>query len=145
MITNLCAALQTYQIILIVIAAAAVILAVITAVVSHKNKSKDTDEKIIESRGDVNGNVQAIEVLLVLSEGKPELTERLKALQDKIKYLTPSSVKEVASIDEKIYNALGDAKIELSKTKNDKKSGKAEKYLDQVDLLIAERRAYTER
>ncbi|MCD8372076.1 MAG: hypothetical protein LUD27_02100 [Clostridia bacterium] len=143
MLSNLCA-LQGY-VYGIIIAAAIVLIIIIAAAVSHKRKNKDSDEKIIESRGDVNGNVQAIEALLVLADGLPELTARLKALQDKIKYLTPSSKKEVASIDEKIYNALGDAKIELSKAKDDKKTGKTQKYLDQIDLLIAERSAYTER
>ncbi|MCD7728936.1 MAG: hypothetical protein LUI60_03390 [Clostridia bacterium] len=145
MINSICAALATYQIVIIVMAVVAVVFVVICAIIGHKKGNKNADDKVLESRGEVNGNVQAIEVLLLLAEDKPEIQARLKILQDKIKYLTPSPLKEVSSIDEKISNALGDAKIELSKTRGDKKSGKAEKYLDQVELLIAERSAYTER
>ncbi|MCD8040575.1 MAG: hypothetical protein LUF82_03560 [Clostridia bacterium] len=145
MLNNLCA-LQPYHYVIIIAVAIVVLLIIVLAAISvHNRKNADTDGKVISSRADVNANVQAIEVLIYLAEGKPEMVTRLKTLQDKIKYLTPSSAKEVAAIDQKIYSALGDAKIELSKTKGESKSGKAEKYLERAELLIAERSAYTER
>ena len=61
------------------------------------------------------------------------------------RYLTPSADDEVAVIDEKIKNALGDIKIELTKTRGEEGSGKADKYIEDINVLIAERGVHTER
>ena len=70
---------------------------------------------------------------------------KLDNLYDKLLYLPPSADDEVAVIDEKIKNALGDIKIELTKTRGEEGSGKADKYIEDINVLIAERGVHTER
>ncbi len=130
-----------------IIIAVAVVLIAAAAVVLLRKKGgkKDERELLLESRRRVGDNAQSVDVLLVLASGKDEMTDKLKALQEKLKYLSPSADEKVKAIDEKIRQALDDVKIELTKSKGSKDSGKAERFLEDIEVQIAERGVYTAR
>ncbi len=145
MVNSFLALLKTYEIVIIVIAAAAFLGVIAAALVFRYARRRTVDETVLESRDEVNDNANAVKVLQALAEGKPDMLEKLASLYDSLLYLTPSAEDEVAVVDEKIKNALGDVKIELSKTRGKADSGKAEKYLADIKLLLAEREIYTRR
>ena len=62
---------------------------------------------------------------------------------DVLLYLTPSAEDEVAVIDDKIKSALGDIKIELTKTRGEEGCGKAMQYIADIKVLVAERAVIT--
>ena len=128
MVNSLLAVLETYEIVIIVVVAAAFIGVIVAALIFRSKRRRTVDETVLDSRDEVNENANAVKVLQALAEGKPDMLEKLAALYDSLLYLTPSAEDEVAVIDEKIKNALGDIKIELSKTRGEEGSGKAEKY-----------------
>lgn len=137
--------LETYEIVIIVLVLAVFVGVIIAAMLLKNKRKRGVDESVLESRDEVNENARAVQVLKVLAEGKPEVEQKLDELYDKLLYLTPSAEEEVAVIDEKIKNALGDIKIELTKTRGDEGCGKAEKYIEDIKVMIAERAVYTQR
>ena len=145
MVNSLLAVLETYEIVIIVVVAAAFIGVIVAALIFRSKRRRTVDETVLDSRDEVNDNANAVKVLQALAEGKPDMLEKLAALYDSLLYLTPSAEDEVAVIDEKIKNALGDIKIELSKTRGEEGSGKADKYIEDINVLIAERGVHTER
>ena len=145
MVNSLLAVLETYEIVIIVVVAAAFIGVIVAALIFRSKRRRTVDETVLDSRDEVNENANAVKVLQALAEGKPDMLEKLAVLYDSLLYLTPSAEDEVAVIDEKIKNALGDIKIELSKTRGEEGSGKAEKYISDIKVLLAEREIYTRR
>ena len=137
--------LETYEIVIIVLVLAVFVGVIIAAMLLKNKRKRGVDESVLESRDEVNENARTVQVLKVLAEGKPEVEQKLDGLYDKLLYLTPSAEEEVAVIDEKIKNALGDIKIELTKTRGDEGCGKAEKYIEDIKVMIAERAVYTQR
>ena len=137
--------LETYEIVIIVLVLAVFVGVIIAAMLLKNKRKRGVDESVLESRDEVNENARTVQVLKVLAEGKPEVELKLDELYDKLLYLTPSAEEEVAVIDEKIKNALGDIKIELTKTRGDEGCGKAEKYIEDIKVMIAERAVYTQR
>lgn len=137
--------LETYEIVIIVLVLAVFVGVIIAAMLLKNKRKRGVDESVLESRDEVNENARTVQVLKVLAEGKPEVEQKLDELYDKLLYLTPSAEEEVAVIDEKIKNALGDIKIELTKTRGDEGCGKAEKYIEDIKVMIAERAVYTQR
>lgn len=113
-----------------IIIAVAVVLIAAAAVVLLRKKGgkKDERELLLESRRRVGDNAQSVDVLLVLASGKDEMTDKLKALQEKLKYLSPSADEKVKAIDEKIRQALDDVKIELTKSKGSKDAARQEDF-----------------
>mgnify|MGYP005774314379 FL=1 len=143
--STLLAALETYELVIIVVVAAIFVGVIIAALIFKSRRRRSVDETVLVSRDEVNENAHSVSVLIALAEGKPEMIEKLNRLYDKLLYLTPSAEEEVAVIDEKIGNAIGDIKIELTKTRGEEGSGKAEKYIDDINVLIAERSVHTQR
>ncbi len=109
-------------------------------------KKKKTDrDLLLESRTAVSDNAQTIEVLLVLAKGKDALIKELQDLQEKLKYLSPSTEDKVKDIDKKIKNLLGDIKIELNKHREGDDVGKTMRILEEIQVNVAERSLYTNR
>lgn len=142
---NLLANLADYEIVIIVVVAAVFVGVIIAALIFTRRRKRSVDETVLESRDEVGENARTVQVLKALAEGKAEMQAKLDNLYDKLLYLTPSADDEVAVIDEKIKNALGDIKIELTKTRGEEGSGKADKYFEDINVLIAERGVHTER
>lgn len=145
MINSLLASLEPVEIVIIVLVAAAFTGVILASFVFIRRRRKSSDETVLESRDEVSENAHTVQVLKALAEGKPDMIAKLERLYDKLLYLTPSADEEVAVIDEKIKNALGDIKIELTKTRGEEGCGKAEKYLEDIKVLVAERSVHTER
>lgn len=145
MINSLLASLEPVEIVIIVLVAAAFTGVILASFIFIRRRGKSSDETVLESRDEVSENAHTVQVLKALAEGKPDMIAKLERLYDKLLYLTPSADEEVAVIDEKIKNALGDIKIELTKTRGEEGCGKAEKYLEDIKVLIAERSVHTER
>lgn len=145
MINSLLASLEPVEIVIIVLVAAAFTGVILASFIFIRHRRKSSDETVLESRDEVSENAHTVQVLKALAEGKPDMIAKLERLYDKLLYLTPSADEEVAVIDEKIKNALGDIKIELTKTRGEEGCGKAEKYLEDIKVLVAERSVHTER
>lgn len=131
-------------IIVAAVAAVLVILCLIFVIVTKKKKGTEKDI-LLASKDLIASNAQSIEVLLVLAKGKEKTTKELKALQDKLKYLSPSTNEKVKAIDEKIKDELGDIKIELNKKKDEEKDDKVMTHFETIYLKIAERSVLTDR
>lgn len=144
MMNNLLA-LDTTSIVIIVVVAAVFVGIIIAALIITAKRRRSVDETVLESREDVNENAQSVRVLIALADGKAETVEKLEALYDTLRYLTPSAEDEVAVIDEKIKRALDDIKIELTKTRGKEGDGKTQNYLDEIKVYVAERAVHTER
>lgn len=145
MINSLLASLEPVEIVIIVLVAAAFTGVILASFIFIRRRRKSSDETVLESRDEVSENAHTVQVLKALAEGKPDMIAKLERLYDKLLYLTPSADEEVAVIDEKIKNALGDIKIELTKTRGEEGCGKAEKYLEDIKVLVTERSVHTER
>lgn len=145
MINSLLASLEPVEIVIIVLVAAVFTGVILASFIFIRRRRKSSDETVLESRDEVSENAHTVQVLKALAEGKPDMIAKLERLYDKLLYLTPSADEEVAVIDEKIKNALGDIKIELTKTRGEEGCGKAEKYLEDIKVLVAERSVHTER
>lgn len=145
MINSLLASLEPVEIVIIVLVAAAFTGVILASFIFIRRRRKSSDETVLESRDEVSENAHTVQVLKALAEGKPDMIAKLERLYDKLLYLTPSADEEVAVIDEKIKNALGDIKIELTKTRGEEGCGKAEKYLEDIKVLVSERSVHTER
>ncbi len=137
--------LEPFEIVIIVVVAAVFVGVITAAFIFTRRRKRSVDETVLDSRDGVNENARTVQVLKALAEGKPDMQAKLEELYDKLKYLTPSAEDEVAVIDEKIKGVLGDIKIELTKTRGEEGSGKAEKYIGDIKVLIAERSVHTDR
>lgn len=125
-------------IILICVAAAVVLLLLLLLILIAKKRSVRTESELLSlSRELIASNASKVEVLLVLAEGDAELCEKLKKLQDELRYLSPSRNEKVKTVDEKISGVLGDLKIALNKKKED-----GDKRIEEIRVLIAERSVY---
>ena len=142
---SMLAALEPYEIVIIVVVAAVFVGIIIAALIFTRRRKRSVDETVLESRDEVSENAHTVQVLKALAEGKSEVIAALDELYDKLLYLTPSADDEVAVIDEKIKNALGDIKIELTKTQGKDDSGKTAQYIADIKVYIPERGVYTER
>lgn len=142
---SMLAALEPYEIVIIVVVAAVFVGIIIAALIFTRRRKRSVDETVLESRDEVSENAHTVQVLKALAEGKSEVIAALDELYDKLLYLTPSADDEVAVIDEKIKNALGDIKIELTKTQGKDDSGKTVQYIADIKVYIAERGVHTER
>ena len=142
---SMLAALEPYEIVIIVVVAAVFVGIIIAALIFTRRRKRSVDETVLESRDEVSENAHTVQVLKALAEGKSEVIAALDELYDKLLYLTPSADDEVAVIDEKIKNALGDIKIELTKTQGKDDSGKTAQYRADIKVYIAERGVHTER
>ena len=82
---------------------------------------------------------QEIDVLIVLDENKFYL-DKLKELQDVLKFLSPRENQEVYEMDLKIKDKIGDLKLMLNKD-NDIKDESVDKIISNIFVMIQEREA----
>ena len=119
----------------IIVLGVAFLIAIPLSIILRKKNTPTDGELLLASRNRIQVNAQTVEVLRTLTSDEAQLAE-LAALQDKLRYLTPSEKKEVQAIDDKILNCLQDMKVQL--TKGDPLSS-----MQAVETLIAERSVYT--
>ena len=130
----------------VIIGAAGAVIGLIVSLLKKSGKGKKSErDLLLESRQLIGDNAQSVEVLLVLASGKEGMTKELKDLQEKLKYLSPSADERVKALDMKIKDALGDIKIELTKSKGSEDCGKADKFMQEIQVHIAERSVFTSR
>lgn len=141
--------MDSKTIIIICAVCAVVVIGIVTAIILLRRKSKIPTEKdlLLESKQRIAVNTQIIEELLVQAENIDELKTHLCDIQEKLRYLTPSTSADVAKIDQ-------DIRLELtSVNKNMGTYGDcatvmeeiAVKQLKNVKLLIARRSTFTHR
>lgn len=78
-------------------------------------KKKNTAKGVAEDRELIESNEKAINVIIVFVEGNDQLTEQLKDLQIKLKFLVASDNPKVKEADKKIKNLIDDLRIEANK------------------------------
>lgn len=101
-------------------------------------KKKDTAEKTKEDRDLIKENADAVEALIILASDNEEFVRKLKAVQEKLRYLSASADSKILDYDKAIKNKLGDLRILL--TKNEGEIAKKENNLVlEIELMIVDR------
>lgn len=109
----------------------------ITRKISGKDKIWETNN---ESEQLINSNAQTVCVLIELNNNDA-IESELRDLKMKLESLASSPNDEIKKIDKKIKNALDDLKIALIKSKDENDTKKVYACLQDVNVLIAQRRA----
>lgn len=99
-------------------------------------RKKDVAKINQSDRDLINYNSKTIDVLVSMSNSE-SFINALNALKPKLKYLIPSTNKNVIEYDKKIKNLFEDIKIILSK--NNKDEEKSLSMIKETERLIAER------
>ncbi len=102
-------------------------------------RRKTKAESNIQDREIIEENSKTIDVLIKLSNDE-EYIEKLRYVQETLKYLTPSTDGKVYAADKKIRNIIGDLKIALNKSVDKEECKKADGLLRDLDVAIAERK-----
>ena len=102
-------------------------------------RRRKASEKVIDNRELISTNERAIESLIVLAREDEELKAKFRQLQEKIKYLTPSTNSKVTDYDKKIKNLIEDLRIVLVKADGEPMPPKGENLVRQIELAIADR------
>lgn len=76
---------------------------------------KQSYEAANENHKLVEENKRNITVLLTYAEDYPAVVEKIKEIEELVKYMGPSTNKEAAKYDNKISEKIGDIKIALNK------------------------------
>lgn len=100
-------------------------------------KSKSAN-KVNADKELIATNEKTVETLLILAEKDETITAELKALKEKLKYLSPSEEGKIYDCDKKIRNLIDDMRIALVKADGET-SKKVENALTQIKLAIADR------
>lgn len=103
-------------------------------------RTKKEADKTKDDRELIAANSSALEALFVLANGNEELVSELKNLQEKIKYLIPSSDSKINDYDKTIKNKIGDLRIALTKADGET-SKKVEGLVTDIKLAVADRNA----
>ncbi|MGN1235263.1 MAG: hypothetical protein ACI4U2_04730 [Christensenellaceae bacterium] len=122
--------------------AVAGLLVMVCAVIFGKKKTKPGRQALLDSNAAINANAKKLEGLIVLAQGE-SLQAEIAKLADELTYLSPSRLAEVASIDKKITDLIGDLAIELSK--GGPETLKTDQLMKAIRIELAMRRTYTER
>ena len=83
-------------------------------------------------------NEKSFETLLILAKDE-DFKNKIKAVQNKVKYLIPSTNDKVLNYDKKIKDAIDDLKISLTKDGSTESNNKLEKLLQEIEILVSER------
>ena len=106
-------------------------------------KKKNETDLYKDSLAKVHANLGALGVceqaLLNQNIKLPEFDE----LKEKLTYVGATKYPKADNIDDKIANAIGDLKIVVSKTMNDRDLEKSKEIIIKISLLVAERKAIT--
>ena len=96
--------------------------------------------KTSEDRELVSENERSVNALIVLADGDDVLVEKLKNLQEKLKYLIATDNGKVIDFDKKIRNLIGDLRIALTKADGETNK-KVQNLLRDLELTLADRNA----
>lgn len=102
----------------------------------------DKKQLLGESRERVDNNARVLSVCVELAEDDTELEQKVTAVYDSVKFMTPSAASAVAQADKKIYALAGDLKIALTKGR-DRDKVHAEAIIRDIEVAVAERISYT--
>lgn len=105
-------------------------------------KKKKAAEKNQDDRNVIETATALINPLIALAEKDAEIIADLKALQEKVKYMIPSSDSKVVSLDKKIQNAISDFKVTMVKKEDEALKKAVADFIRDVEVMIAERNAY---
>lgn len=101
-------------------------------------KRKKSSDVAKEDRAVIETNSKAIDTLIILAKNNIEIINELYALQEKLKYLAPSTKAKILERDKKIGDKLDDLKVVLTKS-DGQISKKEQDILFDINLAIAER------
>ena len=105
-------------------------------------KKKNAADKTKEDSDLIKQNDKRIEALIVLARENRELINRLREVQEKIRYLTPRADAKVMEFDQKIKEQIEDLKIRMVKDEDAQKVQQAaERAILQIGVLISDRNA----
>lgn len=101
-------------------------------------KKKNNADKTKEDRELISENAKAIDALIVLVGDNQDFVNKLKELQEKLKYLIASSDSKIFDFDKLIKNKIGDLRILLTKSEGNL-SKKEINALQDIELTIVDR------
>jgi len=101
-------------------------------------KKKNNADKTKEDRELISENAKAIDALIVLAGDNQDFVNKLKELQEKLKYLIASSDSKIFDFDKLIKNKIGDLRILLTKSEGNL-SKKEINALQDIELTIVDR------
>lgn len=101
-------------------------------------KKKNNGDKTKEDRELISENAKAIDALIILAKDNQDFVDKLKELQEKLKYLTASSDSKIFDFDKAIKNKIGDLRILLTKCEGNL-SKKETNVLQDIELTIIDR------
>lgn len=100
---------------------------------AEQNKA---DRDLVETTADL------VNVLIVQAGDDEALSKKLKDLQEKIRYMTPSTDDKIISYDKKIQNKITDFKVVMLKKSGDDRVKAVDDFIRDVLMLVEERNAY---
>ena len=101
---------------------------------------KKASVKVSEDRELISTNEKSFEALVALAGENEEYKQKLRRLQEKVKFLTPAE--GVKDYDKKIRNAIEDLRIILVKAAGEELPKKAESALVNIEVIISDRNAH---
>ena len=101
-------------------------------------KRKTTDADIKENRRQIELMAGSFEMLKVLTTNE-EVLNRINVLQEKVRYMNPTTNETALSLDKKIENIIGETKTSLLKIKSDEDYDKILKDFRYLEMLIEDR------
>ncbi|MGN0565505.1 MAG: hypothetical protein ACI4IU_02310 [Candidatus Limousia pullorum] len=101
-------------------------------------KKKNQADKTKEARELIAQNAQSVNTLILLARNNQTIIEELNLLQEKLKYLIPSTNSKVVEYDKTIKNKLGDLRIALIKTDGEN-SKKITELIEDIKIIIDDR------
>jgi hypothetical protein len=105
-------------------------------------KNTKPAEKNQEDRDLIETASGLVGTLIVQAEGDEELVEKLKNLQEKVKYMTPSTDAKILGYDKKIQNKITDFKVVMLKKTGTERVKAVDDFVRDVNMLVEERNAY---
>ena len=107
-------------------------------------KKKSETDLYKNSLAKVHANVGALGVCEQALANQNIVLPEFVELKDKLSYLGATKIAKADKIDDKIANTIGDLKIVVSKSMNDRDLEKAKEIINKINLLVAERKAITQ-
>ena len=94
------------------------------------------DRDLVETTADL------VNILIVQAGEDEELTKKQKDLQEKIRYMTPSTDEKIIGYDKKIQNKITDFKVVMLKKSGDDREKAVNEFIRDVLMIVEERNAY---
>ena len=104
-------------------------------------KKNNNQAEINKNRDLIENTAKSMDTLIMLSKADKELADKLKELQNQIKYFIPSGDKKVQKIDDHINDLLEDLRKTLLKENYNDYASDLHNILRNLEIAITDRKA----